>query len=151
MKDTKNILIISLIVHLLVFMILAYITLPPVARFREFLESLSVNFVEVKPVVRELRPPENVIEQEQVEEAETQEMPKPPKLISFSVSTEEPVSDAIRVTSSEARPTFKTARPKIGMASGHPLTVKPVSRSADHTDAIMVPDFQQEEIGRAHV
>ena len=144
MKDTKNIFIISLIVHLLVFMILAYITLPPVARFKELLESLSVDFVEVKPVVRELRPPENEIEQEQVEKAETQEIPKPPELVSFSMSTEEPASDAVRVTSSERTPTFRAVRPTTGMAIGHPLTIKPVPRSADDTDIIMVPDLQQE-------
>jgi len=144
MKNTKNIFIISLIVHLLVFIILAYIALPPVARFREFLESLSVNFVEVKPVVRELRLPENEVKQEQAEKAETQEIPKPPELVSFSVSTEEPVSDAVRVTSSERTPTFRTARPTIGMATSHPLAIKPVPRSPDDTDVIMVPDLQQE-------
>ena len=54
MKDAEQFFIISLIIHLLVFMILAYVIIPPVKKPLDFLDSLSVDFVELRPVVREM-------------------------------------------------------------------------------------------------
>ena len=72
MKNSKQFLIISLIVHLLVLIIMACIILPPADRFREFLESLSVDFVEVEPI-RVIEPRENLpVEDEVEQELETE-------------------------------------------------------------------------------
>ncbi len=144
MKDAKNFLIISLIVHVLVFIILACVVLPPMDTFKEFLESLSADFVELKPLVWEPESREDEVEQEQAEEAETPQVPKLPKLTNFSISIEEPISETIRTASSERRAVFRSVRSGKGRMSSQPLAMKPVPGLTDDSDIIVVPDLQKE-------
>ena len=128
MKNSRQFLIISLIVHLLVFIILACIVLPPADRFREFLDSLSVDFVVVEPirvnVPRENLPVEEEIEQET--EVEAVQIPKPPEPEAFALSLDKSASDGVRAVSSEKVISPGKPPEKRGMASTQPLDLKPI-------------------------
>ena len=147
MKNSRQFLIISLIVHLLVFIILACIVLPPTGRFREFLDSLYVDFVEVEPIritiPREKSPVEEKVEQE--EEAELVQTPKPPEPEAFTLSMDEPANDGIRAISSEKTISQGTPPEKKGMASAKPLALELVPRVTDDENITAISGLQQNE------
>jgi hypothetical protein len=151
MKNSRQFLIISLIVHLLVFIVLAYIVLPPVDRFREFLDRLAVDVVEVKPVVRKVVPLKDKVEPE-AEPEKTSSFAKPPELVAFSLTGEETVNDRTRVTSS-GKPVLerggettvlKTQPEGKGIALVQPDTLKPIPHSPDDRVIAMAPGFHQD-------
>ncbi len=147
MKNAKQFLIISVIVHLLVFIVLAFIVLPPVDRFKEFLSSLSVDIVTVEPVVRKQPSPRTETKPEQKSEA-AQEL-KPPELEAFSASLEKPITSPARVASSgkvtELKTTSKSPEKK-GMVSVQPLTLKPMFRSTDDKKVTAAPGSYEDEV-----
>jgi len=147
MKNTKPFLIVSLIVHLLVFIILACVVLPPPGRFKEFLKSLSVDIVEVKPIVRK-KPPVRA-EAELEEKSEVPQSPKPPEPVAFSPSVEEPVSDRIRVASIGKTTSLRTLPEGKGMISVQPLDLRSISRPAKDKDIVIPPGVRQDWDGIA--
>ena len=143
MKNTRQFLIISLIVHLLMFIILAYIVLPPVDMFKEFLGSLSVEIVpEIKSVVRKTIPPRPEVEPE--EKSETPQPPRPPEPVAFSLPAQESVSNRIRVASSEKTARLRTQPAGKGMASVQPPALRPIPRSTDDRDIAIVSGLDQD-------
>ena len=146
MKSSKQFLIISLIVHLLVFIVLACIVLPPADRFREFLDSLAVDFVKVEPirvnVPRENLPVEDEVEQEA--EAEVVQIPKPPEPEAFTLSLDKPTSDGVRAVSSEKAMSLGKPPEKRGMASAQSLDLKPIPNVTDDENIAAISGLQQD-------
>jgi len=86
---TRNFLITSLIIHLIILVVIAFIILPPVGNYKEFFDSLSVDFVKIKPFIREEKYVKNKVKPvAQIEpKAETENTPKIPKSEGFFVAT----------------------------------------------------------------
>ena len=143
MKNSRQFLIISLILHLLVFIVLAYIVLPPVDRFKEFLDGLYlVDILKTQPVVivRKETPIKASVEpQEKSEDASN--LPEPPESAPFSLTAEEAARDRIRVASAGKTVALRTRPKRRRMVSLQPLAPKPVFRLADDRDTDMIPDL----------
>jgi Mg-chelatase subunit ChlD len=146
MGSSKQFLIISLIAHLVLFIVLAYVVLPPVDRFKEFLESLSVEFVKLKPVIREENPVRNRVEPEKTGDPEpAQQEPKPPELDSFSLAPGGSTSGQTRLTSSEKVVSIKSQAKKTGMVLSQPsVTSDIILLPTDNKDDAVLPDFLQD-------
>ncbi len=144
MKDSKQFLIISLIAHLVLFIVLAYVVLPPVDMFKEFLESLSVDFVKLKPVVREENPARNRVDPEKTGDPEpARQEPKPPGLETFSVAPGGATVGRARFSSSEKVVSIKSQAKKTGMVLSQPPVTSKVILDNNKDDAVL-PDFQQD-------
>ena len=144
MKDSKQFLIISLIAHLVLFIVLAYVALPPVDMFKEFLESLSVDFVKLKPVIREENPIRNRVDPEKTGDPEpAQQEPKPPELDTFSLAPGGSTGGRARLTSSEKVVSIKSQAKKTGMVLSQPPVTSKVVLTDNKDDAIL-PDFHQD-------
>jgi hypothetical protein len=146
MRDSKQFLIISLIAHLMLFIVLAYVVLPPVDTFKEFLESLSVDFVKLKPVVREENPVRNRVDPEKTGDLEpAQQEPKPPELEAFSLAPGDSTGGRARLTSSEKVVSIKSQAKKTGMVlSQPPVTSDIILLPTDNKDDAVLPDFHQD-------
>ena len=147
MNNSRHFLIISLIVHLLVFIILASIVLPPprTRGFREFLDSLYLaEFMEVQPIRRIKKEIPPRIEVKQEEKLEASQDTKPPELEVFPLLLEETLSNPIRVASSEKTVTLKASPTGRKMTSVQPTALKPISRPIDDEDTVMPPSSDQD-------
>lgn len=144
MNDARKFFIISLIIHLLVFIILAYIVLPPADEVIDFLDPLSVEFVELRPVV--LKPRPAIEEAEQEEKAEVTPVPEPPKQESFSVSIDTPVSASARTATVERVAKSREMRSMEEVTiKTTPLDLKPIQHTANDTSMAVMPNMQQTE------
>ena len=143
MKNSNQCLVISLIVHLLLFIVLAYVVLPPVNKSRELLDRLPVDFVEISPVVRKEIPPKAEVEPEK--KSEPLQTPKSPALVAFSPSVEGPVIDGIRVTSGERAVSLR-GLPEVGsLNSVQPSVLRPITGSTDDGDVAVIPTAHKGE------
>ena len=144
MGSSKQFLIISLIAHLVLFIVLAYVVLPPVDMFKEFLESLSVDFVKLKPVIREENPVRNRVDPEKSGDPEpAQQELKPPELETFSLALGGSTGGRARFASSEKVVSIKSQVKKTGMVLSQPPVTSKVVLTENKDDAIL-PDFHQD-------
>ena len=124
MRDTKGIFIISIILHLLLFIILTRIIIPPADKSEGILDSLSADFVEIKPLVREEKPVKEEIKPTPILETKAKEenLPKPPETEYFSLSTEEiPASNARSISEIKTIPKDFTPKVDKGLISSQPV------------------------------
>jgi hypothetical protein len=145
-RNSKHFLVISLILHLLIFIILSRIILAPEDRFREFLDSLHIDFVEVKPVLREEIIPKPRLEkkEEKPEETERIEEPEPPKPAGIPIALEDHIAVVSRADSDEKPKTLRNSfkKPdKKGMAQTQPLDMKPIPSAIDDKEVVTIPSL----------
>lgn len=150
MKDSRHFFIISSIIHLLMFIMLAYVILPPEDRFRDLIDSLSVDIMKEIPAVREEIPVRDRVEPQAEPQVkpEVHQEPKPPDLERFSVPATETAINPARGASSEKRAALTAITPpeKV-MVSTQPYVnlMKPIQHSADDESIVMAPILRQDE------
>ena len=151
MKNTKQFLIISAIVHLMIFIVLALIVLPPVEKAKDglFLEFIMKAY----PVARKRPPPAKVEPEpeEKVEEKpETPEVTKPPEPETFShpPALEEPADTLARAVSNETaaeRRTLVKKPEREGMVLTKPMAQKPIPLSTDDESIVVASNLYEDK------
>jgi len=145
-QKTRQFLIISLLIHALVFMLATYIVLPPGYKPSGFLE-LYTDIVKIEPVVREIisRPakvePEEKTRQEEKKELQSTRLPEP---ITFSPPMIKIADSHMRVTSTE-RTIIPSILPKVNrIILPNPGPLQFVPRSIYNKDKVIIPSLTQE-------
>lgn len=146
MNNTRRIFIISLILHLLLFIILTRIIIPPADRSKEISDKLLADFVKIKPVLREEKPVKKAIEPTPKAEPETEEknLPKPPEMEQFSVSINDNLTITARDTSAAKSVTQRFSPTDKGLISSQGPVLKNI-KNFDDRNPSSIPYTHQSE------